>query len=89
MLGKKTIKIINTLAYPITLQRSPSNYAKECLTNFVNDHPEISKQEIRSALDEAIQSSGWANELAVIGRHSEEDMKTFLVEVKKSLDTRL
>lgn len=86
MLAIKTVKILNTLAYPICLHRSPSKHARECLVNLLTGHPELSKQDAQAALDEAIRTTGWACELAVLGRHTEDDMRNFFVTVRNSLD---
>lgn len=88
MLERKAIQLINTLAYAITLARKPEQHAGQCLRDFRKDHPEITTEQIQAALNQALEKSGWADEIAVIGRHTEDDMKRFLSAVKKQLDTR-
>ena len=80
-----TIRVINTLIYPITFDPHPMRSIEGAIDFLYASRPPIGKEEILSSLDEAINSVGWSDQIAAIGHHTEEDIKEFLIAVRKSI----
>lgn len=86
MLSNETVWIVNILMYPITYDPNPLASAGHALDLLREQNPQISAEQISLALHQALTLSGWSNEIAAIGDHTEEGAKTYLRSIKSLLD---
>ncbi|MBI3899008.1 MAG: hypothetical protein HY308_12035 [Gammaproteobacteria bacterium] len=85
-LSGQTVAIINRLAYPIIFEKNPLNAVDWVIETSVDSiSTSASKTKIVPALQEALKNSGWIEQIAVRGNHTEETMKQFLQAILSKL----
>ncbi|MCM5680563.1 hypothetical protein M8A51_13605 [Schlegelella sp. S2-27] len=78
------------LMYPITFDPHPLAAAGWSLTMLQKDNRQFSREEISTALGEALQQTGWSSQISAIGHHSEDKAKEeYLRVVKENLEFSL
>lgn len=88
MLSPLAIRVVNTLMYPITFDSNPMASIDGAVDFLKESKPSLKKEQVMSALNDALTTSGWSSQVAAMGDHSEEQVKEFLKAARKIIITK-
>ena len=86
MLSIETVRILNNFLYPVICERNIMDGVDWVIETCLKcDQPVATTDEAIKAIDEVVSTSGWLNEIASRGNHSESDIKKFLLALKAAI----